>query len=559
MGSPAGLFVLEADTDRFYPVAHEVPFWGINAIGLAHDSLLVAGLPHGLIRSSDGGRHWLQSTITQTVKPITCLAASPNVAHDGVVLAGTAGDGVLRSIDGGRYWELVNFGLRDFDVLGMACAPAWGRREIAVAATTQGLYQSPNGGRAWRQATMPAQVAPQTVCFSLDFADDQTVFAGTEENGLLVSYNQGLNWQKDGRFPQNQSITWLGAQAGLLVAATGDGQLYTSADNGCSWQGEPISSHPILAVATAGKQRWVGLAEAGLFTNAARAPWVPVQSVAAQRFSHLTAGEGAWLASGPLAGVFGSQDAGHSWQRLVTAHPGAQIQAIAQQGKSVGFIQSGQLIWAGKPVARVNRASCLATDGLHAEEFEAAVYAGTQTGQLWRKMGLEWKQQAVPWHQTPVLALACHGQEIVAIVQDRRSAAVSAGSRQAVGVFYRSHPAAEWQVLGSQNSYGHLPRVALIGGKSPRIALGMGGICWLGVAGKWSPHKVGSAAAPITSIVADRENGRFLCTTFDGLHVYENERWQATPAPNNTIIVDVFCQEQEIVLLTLEGRLLRRS
>lgn len=565
-GSPAGLFVLQDNGLR--PVAREVPFWGVNALGQAGNSLLVAGLPHGLIRSSDGGRHWLRSTITHTQKPITCLAASPNVRSDGVVLAGTAGDGMLRSTDGGRYWELVNFGLRDFDVLGIACSPLWKRREFAVAATTQGLYQSPNGGRAWRQAKLPAEVAPQAVCFSQNFADDGTVFAGTEGSGLLVSHDQGLCWEKDGRFPQNLSVTWLGYIANQLVATTGDGQLFSSNDHGQSWQAQQLSQQPILAVGGTATESWVGLAEDGLLTkanipssrsrassdaspfasedaNSSLLEWQPVANVTARRFSHFAATTQLWAAISPLDGIFVSRDAGKSWQQLAKASAAAQMQDVAVWGNELGCVQAGRLVWNGRFVQEIQHASCLAS--ATTTTGSAVVFAGTADGQLWQKQEAGWQRQAVPWRFAPVLALAANEAGVVAVVRDRRGTAVS--------IFYRDHTTNQWQPLGTQNSYGQQPRVALLNGETPRVALGIGGICWLGEAGAWTPHKIGSAAAPITGMAVDGENGRLLCTTFDALHQYTPTDWHTMPAPHDTVLVDAsYDAGGNIVALSLDGR-----
>ncbi|MGB1253907.1 MAG: WD40/YVTN/BNR-like repeat-containing protein, partial [Candidatus Promineifilaceae bacterium] len=149
IGSRAGLFVQTGD--QWQPVVREVPFWGVSTLLHADDDLLVAGMPEGLILSADGGKHWRRATIEQTSLPITCLVASPTYRDDDVVLAGTAGDGVLRSSDGGRYWELHNWGMDNLDVLALAVAPDWGRRQFVLASTANGIYRSPNGGRAWQR------------------------------------------------------------------------------------------------------------------------------------------------------------------------------------------------------------------------------------------------------------------------------------------------------------------------------------------------------------------------------------------------------------------------
>jgi photosystem II stability/assembly factor-like uncharacterized protein len=71
------------------------------------------------------------------------------------------------------------------------------RDETIFAGTDSALYFSYNGGRAWRPLPFPEDAAPiLSLAVSPDFAQDQTLFAGTEGNGLHRSQNRGQSWQK---------------------------------------------------------------------------------------------------------------------------------------------------------------------------------------------------------------------------------------------------------------------------------------------------------------------------------------------------------------------------
>ena len=111
------------------------------------DALLLAGTADGLLRSQDAGQTWQLALVGSRVLSI---AFSPAFDQDGLVLVGTEQDGVLRSSDRGRTWTSGNPGLLDLTVLGLACSPAFEVDHTVFAATSSGLFRSPNGGRAWR-------------------------------------------------------------------------------------------------------------------------------------------------------------------------------------------------------------------------------------------------------------------------------------------------------------------------------------------------------------------------------------------------------------------------
>ena len=86
---------------------------------------------------------------------VVCLAADPDQAHSGVVLAGSSGGGILRTTN---RTPLERLQFRPFQlrraVHGLApIQPAGsGRRPGRFAGTEGGVYRSPNGGRGWKQS-----------------------------------------------------------------------------------------------------------------------------------------------------------------------------------------------------------------------------------------------------------------------------------------------------------------------------------------------------------------------------------------------------------------------
>lgn len=241
---------------QFVPGMTGFPVWALHARG----KRLVASGPTGLVYSIDTGRHWHAAVVEQTQATITCLAASPDLPADGVLLAGTDGDGLLRSHDGGRRWELCNFGLRSFHVTTLAAAPRWGRKEPLLAGTDSGIYASPNAGRAWLPAGLDGQ-AVQAVAY----LSNLVAFAAPEAGGLMRSLDGGGEWHPL-RLPGEDPVSvLLPLQSGELLAASGT-VLLRSDNSGDSW--EPLSEAPddIFALASLSlSQILIGCAQAGLF------------------------------------------------------------------------------------------------------------------------------------------------------------------------------------------------------------------------------------------------------------------------------------------------------
>ena len=113
-----GLFRKQGD--HWAPVSRGMSLTQVTEILSIRKSLFVAGWPDGILYSINNGDTWHKAWIDQIETSINCLAVSPNYAKDRVLLAGTQGKGILRTTDGGRHWQLSNFGLRGFSVYALA-------------------------------------------------------------------------------------------------------------------------------------------------------------------------------------------------------------------------------------------------------------------------------------------------------------------------------------------------------------------------------------------------------------------------------------------------------
>ncbi len=281
--SPAGLFYEE--NDQFHQQLDGLPFRSASAVFTLGKTIFAAGHPNHVVYSPDGGRHWFSSRVEPIVSAITCFAASPNFAHDATLLAGSDGDGILRSTDGGTSWQLSNFGLRSLHVLALAFAPlgeyqarpgrAAYRYEMVFAATEEGVYLSPNAGRAWKFASkgMP-NVPTLSLLVSPDFQRRPTpsgshftgaLFAGTDGAGLYRSQDGGQYWTALPTFPADATVNALMLdRRGRLLAGTGEHGILASADWGETWLPLLETKDVILCLAEHGGRLLAGTAENGL-------------------------------------------------------------------------------------------------------------------------------------------------------------------------------------------------------------------------------------------------------------------------------------------------------
>ena len=262
---PDGLFV---QTDgELQPVTQ--PQANLYCCCAIHDRVFVGGLPHRVAYKLDQTDTWQGGWTDSVDAPVLTIAADPLIEHTGVLLAGTDGGGILRTANRGNHWYSRNFGLRSYNVLALvwaspAPADAWPRWQMVFAATEEGIYHSPNGGRGWKRSDCPERVY-QTLAVDRNYHTSGMVLAGTETDGLMRSTDGGLTFAAVPDSP---------AQINAL-ASTADGWLLSDAEqlwhspDGLAWT--PIGQSPALTLLATDDQVWAG-GEDGLSSVAVGAP-----------------------------------------------------------------------------------------------------------------------------------------------------------------------------------------------------------------------------------------------------------------------------------------------
>jgi len=205
-----------------------------------------AGVAGGVVRSRDGGNTWYISSLPEPPPVVSCLAVSPNFLVDGVVLTGTMQDGVYRSADRGSHFVSWNFGLLDLAVLCMSMSPDYATDETIYVGTESGIFNSRNGGRAWREVEMPCSFDPVlSLALVKNFAEKGILLAGTETQGLYRSDDRGKSWSRlndptqDGvvlNEPVNEIILSPAYPETPHILINLSGAMFVTKDDGKTWE-----------------------------------------------------------------------------------------------------------------------------------------------------------------------------------------------------------------------------------------------------------------------------------------------------------------------------------
>ncbi len=147
---------------------------------------LIAGGLEGIARSRDGGLRWDQAALP-TQSAINALLVMPpdqnGSAH--TLFAASVESGVLKSEDDGATWMNANFGIASLDVTALAYF-----KGVVFAASSDGIYRSPNQGRAWKliqeQTAVDRLIVSESILYAYSEGDD-----GLE----CLSTHDGMTWE----------------------------------------------------------------------------------------------------------------------------------------------------------------------------------------------------------------------------------------------------------------------------------------------------------------------------------------------------------------------------
>ena len=286
------------------------------AVDPADRDVVYAGLrEHGVRRTTDGGRTWVDCTLPDP--GVFSLAVS---AADGAVYAGTEPSRLFRSDDGGQSWRALD------SLLELPSRPTWSFpprpwtshvRWIApsphdadlllVGIELGGLMRSTDGGESWHDHAPGAQPDVHSLAWHPSESNRAYEAGG---GGAAWSEDAGETWHAadDGR---DRNYTW-------SVAADPDdaGRWYVSASTG------PYAAH-------GGRDP-----QARIFRRDGDEPWRPLdgglpEPLPAMPYA-LVCAEGRVCAGLANGDVWESRDRGDSWTQLtLEGDPLTELHALA--------------------------------------------------------------------------------------------------------------------------------------------------------------------------------------------------------------------------------------
>jgi hypothetical protein len=286
--------------------------------------IVFAGTLDGVYRSSGGGRAWKPSGLDGLT--VQAVAASPDFAASGLVIAGTDSAGLYRSTDGGRNWSPIGHEIGRATAINALICSEYAEGVCWLASTNGGqIWRSIDTGLTWDLVWGEAAAVVALACSTASQA--AIVYAGLIDAGLLISRDGGLQWLPDATLAvrgfQRLRAT---PDGGLLAIAPTEGA-WRSTDDGRHWQRRAAAAlhQPILAAAAASAAGAICIARGDGVWLAARSEERIVLAVDDGAVTELLATEDTLWAGSVDGRVWQSDDHGSTWRELPSLPPHEQM------------------------------------------------------------------------------------------------------------------------------------------------------------------------------------------------------------------------------------------
>jgi photosystem II stability/assembly factor-like uncharacterized protein len=237
----------------------------------------------GVFRQLGANQPWIRLRDPALEGGIDVLALPPDFAKNPRIYASTTG-GVIWSDDAGDTWPVSTLGLPPVEsVTALVLSPAFAQDQTLFAGTDGGrLFKSTDGGRVWQSVRggFESDGWPiYAIALSPTYVQDQTLYVGTYGNGLWRSTDGGHTWTAANSGLTNQrirSLTYIRQEDAMPVLYTGtDKGLFTLTDGAKNWQRLEIDGiadphvNTIVAVPaeTESPTIYVGLATEGIYKS----------------------------------------------------------------------------------------------------------------------------------------------------------------------------------------------------------------------------------------------------------------------------------------------------
>lgn len=221
--------------------------WSLNVSG----GTIFAATEAGVYKYN--GTNW-------TLTSLAGIDVHALASFNGIIYAGTWGNGVYKSEDNGATWTEINNGLEVF--LAVQSITVNSNGTLFAGTAGGGLFKSEDGGASWVKLTCGYEFI-----WAVGATSSNSVFAGSFGDGLYKSDDNGYSWNKVNNLnvPYVYSIVVDGSN-NIYVSSWASG-LFVSTDNGSTWSslgmgGLGVSS---LAVSSNSEDVFVGTKEGKVY------------------------------------------------------------------------------------------------------------------------------------------------------------------------------------------------------------------------------------------------------------------------------------------------------
>jgi len=208
-------------------------------------TILVGTIGQGVMMSSDDGESWMRASVRHGMHSdaiVKTLLADP--WHPGRVYAGTD-IGLYESDDGGSAWRLLDTPMRGSMVWSVAADPADAGVLFAGTGTPSkpGIFRTTDAGKTWEALSVqiapdcPNVGIPRPTGIAVDPSDHRRVWVGLEVDGVRHSADGGETWASvNGQIPNadvHSVLVIAGPPKTVFVVVNDD--VWRSTDDGRTW------------------------------------------------------------------------------------------------------------------------------------------------------------------------------------------------------------------------------------------------------------------------------------------------------------------------------------
>ena len=352
--------------------------------------------PSALFCSSDDGQSWERINHPIPYYSPTALTTTLN----GDVYIGFRDGMVFRSSDHGGSWTTVSIGN-----VGNIHTLATNSRNHVFAGCTLGIYRSTNAGLEWEPAHsgLPVQT-DYVVTIAIERRAD-FLYAGFDSGKVFTSSDNGESWNTaQPGLPPVRLFSLAAADSTTVYVASSNG-IYRSTSNGNHWQehnsGLSNTFTPTIVFAEAGRI-YTGVPLHGVFTSRETEPWHhPETGVSNTIVQTIEAHGRTAVFAGSFGGLYRSTNSGESWEdvspirdsTIVTAVKsltGARIIAGTDDGKLYLSTDSGSS-WTvegnGLPRSMFRTFAVGPSDMLYAALESYGIFRSSDFGHTWERLG----------------------------------------------------------------------------------------------------------------------------------------------------------------------------